>query len=210
MDTSFISKAIVVQHLIWNRSTAHSRNAFRGLIATRMSPLFFFLDFLIYPPLILYFLNVGLSVDSLASLLQSLAALVLALVSWSLTEYLLHRFVLHHVPLFEAMHTAHHHAPRALVGTPTLLSLAIFMGLVYWPVLEMSGQRISSACMAGLLGGYLAYTITHYAIHHWGSSGYRWAKSLKRHHGLHHHQNGNINFGVTSRLWDRIFGTLLI
>jgi sterol desaturase/sphingolipid hydroxylase (fatty acid hydroxylase superfamily) len=187
-----------------------SREAFRGLIATRMSPLFYFLDFVIYPPLILYFLIAGFSVQTFALFLLSLAALVLALVTWSLAEYLVHRFVLHHVPLFAAMHNAHHHAPSALIGTPTLLSLAVFLALAYWPLLEIAGRQLSSASMAGLLGGYLAYIVTHYAIHHWGSSGYGWAKALKRHHGLHHHQNGDSNFGVTNRFWDRLFRTLAV
>ena len=210
MDTSFISRAIEGQHLIWNRSAARGRDALRGFVATRMTPLFFFLDFVIYPPLIVYFLLAGFSVRSLDMFLQSLGAFVLALVAWSLAEYLVHRFVLHHVPLFEAMHDAHHDAPRALIGTPTLLSLAVFMGLAYWPLLEVSGRQIASAWMAGLLGGYLAYIVAHFAIHHFGSSGYGWAKTLKRHHGLHHHHNGGINFGVTSRFWDRVFRTLAL
>lgn len=210
MVTSFIFRAREGQLFIRSWSAARGRDAYRGLVSTRMSPLWFFLDFVIYPLLIVYFLFVGFSVWSLEALFQSLATLVLAFATWSLAEYLVHRFFLHNVPLFEAMHHAHHESPRALIGTPTVLSLAAFMGLAYWPVLELSGQQAASAWMAGLLGGYLTYITAHYAIHHTGSNGYGWAKVLKRHHGLHHYQDGKINFGVTNRLWDRLFGTLAV
>jgi sterol desaturase/sphingolipid hydroxylase (fatty acid hydroxylase superfamily) len=36
----------------------------------------------------------------------------------------------------------------------------------------------------------------------------RWATNLKRHHALHHYRGGESNFGVTTRIWDRLFGTL--
>lgn len=208
MDTSFFFKAFEGQHSLRSWSTAMGREAYRVLFSTRMSPLFFFLDFVIYPLLIAYFLFIGFNVQSLETFFQSLAILVLAFATWSISEYVVHRFVLHHFPLFERIHRAHHEAPRALIGTPTFLSVPIFIGLAYWPVLEISGQQAASAWMAGLLAGYLTYVLAHYAIHHTGSSGYGWAKILKRHHGLHHHVNGNKNFGVTTRLWDRLFRTL--
>jgi hypothetical protein len=46
------------------------------------------------------------------------------LVSWSLMEYLLHRFVLHGMEPFRSWHTLHHQRPVALICTPTVLSAA--------------------------------------------------------------------------------------
>ena len=210
MNNAFILRAHQCQLFIRSWSAARGRDACRGLVSTRMTPLWFFLDFAIYPLLVVYFLFVGFSVWSPEALLQSAAILVLAFAIWSLAEYLVHRYFLHHVPLLEAIHHAHHESPRALIGTPTVLSLAAFMGLAYWPVLELAGQQTAAAWMAGMLGGYLNYIAVHYAIHHTGSNGYGWAKALKRHHGLHHYQDGKTNFGVTNRLWDRLFGTLAV
>ncbi|HEU5310976.1 MAG TPA: sterol desaturase family protein, partial [Candidatus Eisenbacteria bacterium] len=59
---------------------------------------------------------------------------------------------------------------------------------------------------AGLLTGYLVYDMTHYATHHltmkWG-----FLKFLKRYHLLHHYKTPDDRFGISSPLWDFVFGT---
>ena len=61
-----------------------------------------------------------------------LAAAIGALI-WTLAEYILHRFVLHQMRPFAAMHDAHHEAPLAFVGTPTWLSLGVILGSYFCP-----------------------------------------------------------------------------
>ena len=60
--------------------------------------------------------------------------------------------------------------------------------------------------MAGLTVGYLAYDMIHYATHHlpmrWGVCRY-----LKRYHLKHHYKTPNQRFGVSSPLWDIVYGT---
>src|SRR5665811_1327174 len=61
-------------------------------------------------------------------------------------------------------------------------------------------------CIRDRLTGYLAYTITHHAIHHWHLDN-TWLKRRKRWHALHHHrieQSGC--YGVTSTFLDHVFG----
>jgi len=59
---------------------------------------------------------------------------------------------------------------------------------------------------AGLLTGYLTYDMTHYATHHlamkWG-----FLKFLKRYHLLHHYKTPDDRYGISSPLWDFVFGT---
>ncbi|MDL2339621.1 MAG: hypothetical protein QFE16_17445, partial [Pseudomonadota bacterium] len=56
-------------------------------------------------------------------------AFIVGSVSWTLAEYLLHRFFLHGVPPLRRSHLRHHAAPRALIGAPAWLSplLAIIL-----------------------------------------------------------------------------------
>jgi len=60
------------------------------------------------------------------------------------------------------------------------------------------------ALTLGLLIGYLAYAVTHHAIHHWPAHN-NWLKTRKRSHALHHHLRQLGSYGVTSGFWDAVF-----
>lgn len=59
----------------------------------------------------------------------------------------------------------------------------------------------------GFALGYLLYGTLHYAIHAWHTP-FKWMKPLWRNHHLHHYKNDNHGFGVSSTLWDHVFGTM--
>jgi 4-hydroxysphinganine ceramide fatty acyl 2-hydroxylase len=46
--------------------------------------------------------------------------------------------------------------------------------------------------------------MTHYAIHHFNFKSGIW-KKIKQHHMLHHYQDPDHGYGVTSDLWDKVF-----
>ncbi len=173
-----------------------------------MSPRMFFLDFYVYPPVILVCLFFAFDHGGLEQWLKSAALIVSGFWFWTLTEYVAHRFVLHRVPVFATLHKAHHDEPHALIGTPTVFSLVVFYCFAFWPVAELDGMRPAASWFAGLLIGYLLYVTAHYLVHHVGSGGFRIIKKLKRQHALHHHGEADCNFGVTTSFWDRMFGTL--
>ena len=52
----------------------------------------------------------------------------------------------------------------------------------------------------------MVYDMTHYATHHFPM---RWGflKDVKRHHMVHHYKTPDQLFGVSSPLWDHVFGT---
>lgn len=125
--------------------------------------------------------------------------------SWSLIEYLLHRFVLHEMPLFKDWHAAHHARPQALICTPTLVSTVLIGALVFLPAMWLLQTWLAIALTFGVLLGYLAYAITHHGIHHWRGSN-EWLKRRKHWHALHHRQDGpHACYGVTSNVWDHVF-----
>jgi sterol desaturase/sphingolipid hydroxylase (fatty acid hydroxylase superfamily) len=177
-----------------------------GFVSPRMSAQMFFLDFLVYPPIILYCLFMGHSKNP--SLL-SFAEIAIGYASWTLAEYMIHRFVLHHIPVFANIHQAHHDESLELIGTPTLFSVLFLYAVAYWPASKLFGTNVAMLLFAGFLTGYLVYAAVHYAVHHLGSGGYGFLRKLKRQHAVHHHGTGEHNFGVTTIFWDVVFGTRL-
>ena len=145
--------------------------------------------------------------NTAASTAASAALVLLGLASWSLLEYLIHRFLLHGVAPFSEWHARHHLRPTALISAPTVLSATLFALLVFLPLFALGGMWASSAFFLGVLAGYLAYALVHHATHHWraGSAG---ARRRKRWHALHHrHAEQGCCYGVSSGLWDRVFAT---
>lgn len=167
----------------------------------------FFLDFLVFPLAILLCLTAATDNEANASYLVLVLLFAVGYAAWTLTEYLMHRFVFHHFPVFTAMHLAHHKEPHELIGTPTIVTLAAFALLVFWPMHAFAGLEQASALSAGMMSGYLAYVGVHYIVHNVGSGGLPWMKRLIRLHAVHHHDIHH-NFGVTTDIWDRVFGTL--
>jgi len=134
--------------------------------------------------------------------------MALGVFSWTLLEYLLHRFVLHRLPIVLDMHAAHHASPRALVGTPTWLSIAILWVVIFLPMWSRYSFNLASGVITGVMTGFLWYGIVHHAIHHRRPRflASRLTASIHR-HLVHHYSERPHNFGVTTPLWDYLFGT---
>ena len=138
---------------------------------------------------------------------------------WTLAEYTLHRFVFHFPPhnawqerlsfLFHGVHHAQPQVKSRLVMPPAVsIPLALlFYGLFYLVLVVALGlDAWLGPVFAGFIGGYLAYDMLHYATHHWTMRRGYW-KFLKRHHMQHHYKTPDQRFGVSSPLWDLVFGT---
>lgn len=104
---------------------------------------------------------------------------MIGIATWSLVEYLLHRFVMHGLRPFKEWHIAHHQHPTALICTPTILSAALMVLLVFLPALVLVDLWHAYGLTFGMLSGYLAYTVTHHTMHH-GRAGRSWPKLAAR------------------------------
>ena len=138
---------------------------------------------------------------------------------WTLLEYALHRFVFHiQFPLRDprlreivnASHLAHHASPR----DPTKLLVRPLYGLtistvLYAALLALSRNAFWAAgIMTGVWTGFLYYEAVHYRVH-FSSSESCFIARQRRRHFYHHFTNNKRSFGVTSPLWDHVFGTTL-
>ncbi len=140
---------------------------------------------------------------------------VLGLLTWSLAEYLLHRFVFHFEPktpsqdrLVFIMHGIHHadpFDPTRLVMAPPV---AIVLALIFYPIFRaLLGPALSGPFFGFFIVGYLCYDYVHYSVHHF-TPRTRVGRALKQSHMIHHYVNHDLRWGVSSPLWDWAFGTL--
>ncbi len=144
----------------------------------------------------------------------STAALLLGLtllgaLTWTLAEYLLHRFAGHvwRKNPFGAEHTRHHieggyFAPslkKAAYVTPVAVAQTALFALWLPPAMAV-------AYGVGLWGGYVLYEVIHRRAHtHPPRHAYgRWRR---RHHFWHHFGDARVNHGVSVPLWDHVFRT---
>ena len=144
-------------------------------------------------------------------LVSVLVAALAGLLGWSFLEYMIHRFLGHDPRTrpnpFATEHVRHHieggyFAPswkKALTATVAAAALA-------WPATAVAGATIGLSFVAGFVLAYVSYEVMHRREHtHPGSGAYsRWAR---RHHFHHHFGDPKSNLGVTSPIWDRVFGT---
>jgi sterol desaturase/sphingolipid hydroxylase (fatty acid hydroxylase superfamily) len=168
---------------------------------------------IIFVPVILYMLYLSIF-DFKIGALSIMGLVVFGLFIWTITEYLLHRFVFHlelkgelGARIHFIFHGVHHDYPsdsRRLVMPPSVsIPLAT---LFYFLFRFLIGDISVHPFFAGFLTGYLFYDITHYAVHHFNMHSKFWL-AIKNHHIKHHFQDPDKGYGVSSPIWDYVFRT---
>ncbi|MBL9025491.1 MAG: sterol desaturase family protein [Myxococcales bacterium] len=156
---------------------------------------------------------------------MSFAALCAGGAAWTVSEYLIHRFIGHgkkrSMPPtllgrispaglayeFNREHLAHHANPSYFAPTyRKVLAAAVAVPAVAAVATPLVGPRRALAFAAGFASVYAGYEVVHRFIHVRPPRGpySRWAR---RHHLLHHHKTPRNNHGVTSPVWDLVFRT---
>ena len=166
----------------------------------------------IFLPVIAVLFAYGIErVGFVASLGYALGGYVL----WTLAEYWIHRVIFHFEPeqgvgarlhwMIHGVHHDHPNDPLRLVMPPgASVPLALIFYGLFWLVL---GPERAFAFGAGFLGGYLAYDMIHFALHH-HTPRTRLGKWLRELHMRHHFQDDERGFGISAPYWDRVFGTM--
>jgi len=166
-----------------------------------------------YTPIMAYLIYLS-AINFEFSALKILLLFVSGVLFWSLFEYIAHRFLFHWEPksdrsrkIVYILHGNHHHFPRDrqrlfMPPVPSLIISSTLFALMYLVI----GYKVFSF-FPGFLIGYLMYGTMHYAIHAWNPP-FKWMKPLWRNHHLHHYKNEHNGYGVSSTLWDHVFGTM--
>lgn len=172
----------------------------------------------IYIPIIilmLYYTKVVVKMDWKQETLVFISGMFL----WTLFEYMIHRFGFHFIAksnsaikIVYIIHGNHHEYPRDkerlfMPPVPSLLLASFIFSSMYFIAQLIELKENVFAFFPGFMLGYLIYGTMHYAIHAWNPP-YKWMKPLWRNHHLHHYKNEQMGFGVSTTLWDRVFGTM--
>ncbi|KAK6430221.1 fatty acid alpha-hydroxylase [Oleoguttula sp. CCFEE 5521] len=152
--------------------------------------------------------------------LQTISYWMLGLCLWTLVEYGLHRCLFHvdhympdnrfAITAHFLLHGIHHYLPMdrlRLVMPPTMF---VALALPFWKLAHTVFAYDWYAAVTVFCGGifgYIVYDCTHYFLHHKNLPSYY--REIKKYHLQHHFADYENGFGVTSRFWDRIFGTEL-
>ncbi len=125
---------------------------------------------------------------------------------WTFVEYFVHGVLSHRRRGFPARaHASHHRNPGGVFTSPRAWippALAVFVLFTL-----ALGLARALPLWTGLITGFALYELFHWHIH-FRTPRTRWGRRLRAHHLAHHYVNPRAYFGVTTRLWDRLLGSL--
>ncbi len=142
-----------------------------------------------------------------------LALIAGGLLTWSLFEYAMHRYLFHwksNIPvvrwLVYLIHENHHDVPNDPLRSLMPLSVSVVVGGLIWAIcLALIGEA-GTWFFLGFMVGYVIYDGVHYACHQLPMRG-KLGAALKRHHMRHHHIDAAGNYAISAIFWDRVFGS---
>ena len=169
-------------------------------------------------PVVLFFLySAGLLywniIHTSLSALTTIGLFIIGILTFTWVEYIVHRYVFHmktytatREKLQYVMHGVHHEFPKDKdrLAMPPLLSVTISTVLLL--VFRVIMGDFVFAFLPGFIVGYAAYISIHYMVHAYQPPK-NFLKALWVNHSIHHYKNGETVFGVSSPLWDYIYGT---
>ena len=192
-------------------NSTESTRMFKANWMEALSKVHYSVPLFIYIPVIAFFSWRGLSQESTTAT-TALIGVLGGFLAWTLTEYVLHRFVFHYHPSSEwgkkihfIFHGVHHDYPNDALRLvmPPSVSIPLATGF-YFLFKSTVPDLYLDLFFAAFITGYLCYDMFHYAFHH-GTFNNPILKKLKQHHMQHHYADANRGYGVTSSLWDIIF-----
>lgn len=129
---------------------------------------------------------------------------------WTFTEYMLHRF-LGHVHkgknFFKAEHLQHHSKANYFAPAYKKAIMAVVVSVKLVLVISLfTSIQVAIAFILGFVTMYSIYEMMHYRFHSKEPVA-RPFIILRKHHFYHHFHNPKMNLGLTTRFWDRVFGT---
>jgi len=138
----------------------------------------------------------------------------LGAITFTWVEYLIHRYIFHmstetekRAKLQYTIHGVHHEYPKdkERLAMPPVLSITLATMLLVLFRLIL-GDLVFSF-LPGFIVGYAYYLSIHYMVHAYQPPK-NFLKILWVNHSIHHYKDGAEVFGVSSPLWDYIYGTM--
>jgi sterol desaturase/sphingolipid hydroxylase (fatty acid hydroxylase superfamily) len=147
------------------------------------------------------------------AVLTLVAAFLAGWALWTLAEYMLHRFAMHHLHgkgIMSREHLEHHVTSGWHFDKNHILSWTgmLLVGAVVWAPLGwlVAGPVAGITLAVGWAFGYFFYEYQH-AVAHLRPPRTRYQRLVRRHHFHHHFGAPMANHGVSIPFWDHVFGT---
>lgn len=172
---------------------------------------------IIFIPIISYFAYTSLAAIPVT---QFLGLFVLGLITWTLFEYILHRYLFHLKidsdwgrRMHFMIHGCHHDYPndsmRLVIPNLASIVLAVMVYWLFYFIIVYSigaSPGVMQGFYASFVFGYLVYDMMHYATHY-AKFKNKWFREIQRNHLDHHFVDHDRGFGLSNVFWDRVFGT---
>ncbi len=148
------------------------------------------------------------------SMAMTISMFFIGMISWTFIEYLVHRYVFHmgaesekRAKLQYTLHGVHHEFPKdkERLAMPPIVSITIATLLLFF--FRMILGDFVFSFLPGFLVGYASYLSVHFMIHSFQPPK-NFFKIIWINHSIHHYKNGDGVYGVSSPLWDYVFGTM--
>ena len=136
------------------------------------------------------------------------------ILTFTLAEYWVHRSVYHIETDTEkkkkfqyTVHGVHHEYPKdkSRLAMPPVISITIV--LILLGLFRLLIGVYAFAFLPGFFFGYAGYLFIHYIVHAYQPPK-NFFKFFWLHHAQHHYKDGLSAFGVSTPLWDYVFGTM--
>ena len=149
----------------------------------------------------------GLSIRYSTDLWSSISLFVVGVIFFTFLEYAVHAWLFHKdhpLKVFIEGHAHHHQNPFSYDAMPFFMS-AVIATFFAWLFHFFMPIGDAFAIVGGLTLGYFNYGIMHHIMHRREFSSNYW-KYMQEFHFVHH-KKPLLNHGVTTDIWDRVFGT---
>jgi len=199
----------------YSTDTSHSNTItlFRNPILEKLSRTHISVPLLLYYSISSALLYYGIS-QQILDVFSTIGFFLIGFFGFTLFEYTVHRYAFHlkpDTPLKQKLqynfHGVHHDFPKdkdRLVMPPVV---SILLASLLFGLFKIIMGNYVFAFLPGFLSGYASYLGIHYAVHSFVPPK-NFLKVLWIHHSIHHYKDHTRAFGVSSPLWDYVFGTM--
>ncbi len=192
-------------------NSTESTRMFKSDLLEPLTKVHYTVPLIFYIPVISYFSWKALVPGEL-SLLTYLGYFIFGLTFWTLFEYVMHRWIFHFHPkskigkrIHFIFHGVHHDFPKDRLRLVMPLSASIPLATIIYLIFTLFFEEYTlGAFFSGFMIGYLIYDEFHYAMHHANFKN-KFLQKIKQHHMLHHYDDPEKGFGVSSAIWDDVF-----
>lgn len=136
-------------------------------------------------------------------------------VFFTFIEYVVHRWAYHpgehatesRQKFCYTVHGIHHDYPKDKQRLAMPPAASVLVGTLLLIIFRVVLGEYAFAFLAGFMVGYALYLLVHYSVHIFRMPK-NFMKALWVNHSIHHYSPEEVLFGVSSPLWDYVFGTL--